>query len=73
MMCIIAGTSVDQLACVRFGLITPDTKLEDLVQMVFATGRNIEESSKACYYITYKAVVKLFIDELTLKNLCWVC
>ena len=34
------------LACVRFGLIRDNTDLNDLVELVFATGKEVEESSR---------------------------
>ena len=38
--------SRESLACVRFGLITEDTDLEELIALVYTTGREVEESSK---------------------------
>ena len=34
------------LYCIRFGLVTADTDLEELIGMVVATGKDVEESSK---------------------------
>ena len=40
------GTSSENLACVRFGLITDETDLEELIALVYTTGKEVEESSK---------------------------
>lgn len=40
------GKSPDSMACSRFGLITQDTDMEELIGLVYATGKEIEESSK---------------------------
>ena len=40
------GTSTEALACVRFGLITEETDLEELIALVYTTGKEVEESSK---------------------------
>lgn len=42
----LSGESLDGLACIRFGMVTEDTDIEDLVSMVYETGREVEESSK---------------------------
>jgi len=51
------GTTRDSLSCVRFGLITDDTDLEELIGLVYSTGREIEDSSKvrACYKYLHTA------------------
>ena len=41
------------LYCVRFGLVTADTDLEELIAMVYASGKEVEESSKVCWLLTY--------------------
>jgi len=41
-----AGHSEDSLACARFGLITEETDLEELIALVYTTGKEVEESSK---------------------------
>lgn len=40
------GEGIDGLECVRFGMVTEDTDMEELVTMVDKTGKEIEESSK---------------------------
>ena len=40
------GTSSEALACVRFGLITDETDLEELIALVYTIGKEVEESSK---------------------------
>ena len=41
-----AGHSEEGLACARFGLITEETDLEELIALVYTTGKEMEESSK---------------------------
>jgi hypothetical protein len=45
-MIIVLGKTDDDLAYCRFGLITPATDVEELVALVYATGKEIEESSR---------------------------
>jgi len=40
------GRTSDGLACARFGLISQDTDMEELLGLVYATGKEIEESSR---------------------------
>ena len=40
------GRTHDGLACARFGLISQDTDMEELLGLVYATGKEIEESSR---------------------------
>ncbi|XP_076459131.1 putative pyridoxal-dependent decarboxylase domain-containing protein 2 [Babylonia areolata] len=40
------GQTEEGRVCVKFGLITRDTDVEELVQLVQSTGREVEESSK---------------------------
>ena len=42
------GVTSSGLYCVRFGLVTADTDLEELIAMVYAHGKEVEESSKVC-------------------------
>ena len=46
---LLTGQSVDGLACVRFGLITEETDLEELIALVYTTGKEVEESSKVSF------------------------
>ncbi|XP_021203994.1 pyridoxal-dependent decarboxylase domain-containing protein 1 isoform X1 [Bombyx mori] len=41
------GDGDDQMACVRFGMVTADTDVDELLDLVVAAGREVEESSKA--------------------------
>ena len=40
------GQTEDGVSCVRFGLITQHTDLEELIALVYTTGKEVEESSK---------------------------
>jgi len=42
----VAGVTSSGLNCVRFGLVTADTDLEELIAIVYANGKQVEESSK---------------------------
>ena len=42
----LTGQTEEGLVCVKFGLITEDTDLDDLVEMVQSAGKDVEESSK---------------------------
>ena len=42
------GFTSDDLACARFGLIAQDTDMEELLGLVYTTGKEIEESSRVC-------------------------
>ena len=41
--------TLETLACVRFGLIMDETDLEELIALVFTTGKEVEESSKVSH------------------------
>ncbi|KAL1130695.1 hypothetical protein AAG570_011936 [Ranatra chinensis] len=41
------GEGGDGLACVRFGMVTSDTDVSELLQLVVSAGQDIEESGKA--------------------------
>ena len=41
-----AGVTESGVNCIRFGLVTHDTDLEELIAVVLKTGREVEESSK---------------------------
>jgi hypothetical protein len=43
---LLIGITPGGLYCIRFGLVTADTDLEELIGMVVAAGKEIEESSK---------------------------
>lgn len=40
------GQTESGLYCVRFGLVTMDTDLEELIAIVYTTGKDVEESSR---------------------------
>ncbi|XP_052834454.1 pyridoxal-dependent decarboxylase domain-containing protein 1 isoform X1 [Octopus bimaculoides] len=40
------GQCADNIACVKFGLITADTEIDELVSLVETVGKQLEESSK---------------------------
>ncbi|CAL1526299.1 unnamed protein product [Lymnaea stagnalis] len=40
------GHNAEGIVCVRFGLITSDTDVDELVSLVYSTGKEVEESSK---------------------------
>lgn len=41
-----SGEGSDGLACVRFGMVTADTDVAELLSLVQSTGRKEEESTK---------------------------
>ena len=43
---LLTGQTDDGMNCVRFGLITEETDLEELIALVYTTGKEVEESSK---------------------------
>lgn len=54
------------MICVRFGLITEDTDVSELVSLVFSTGREVEESSKVRTIVLESSIVPiclLFSDQ----------
>ncbi|XP_064633876.1 putative pyridoxal-dependent decarboxylase domain-containing protein 2 isoform X2 [Lineus longissimus] len=55
------GKTDDDVAYSRFGLITPATDVEELVALVYATGKEIEESSR--YLEKMADMIKKGIDE----------
>ncbi|KAL7029628.1 hypothetical protein ACKWTF_006299 [Chironomus riparius] len=40
------GESIDGLACIRFGMVTSETDIEELLDLVISAGNEIQESSK---------------------------
>ncbi|KAF2344220.1 hypothetical protein FHG87_025024 [Trinorchestia longiramus] len=61
MLC--AGEGRDGLSCVRFGMVTEDTDLQELLALVLNTGKEIESSSKFIEQMTQ--VVKKGIETAT--------
>ena len=47
------GVTSSGLYCVRFGLVTADTDLEELIAMVYANGKEVEESSKVSLFLSW--------------------
>ncbi|OWF47610.1 putative pyridoxal-dependent decarboxylase domain-containing protein 2 [Mizuhopecten yessoensis] len=54
------GFTDNDVACVKFGLITEDTSIESLLELVCVTGKEVEDSSK--YLETLAEVVKHGIE-----------
>ncbi|XP_033734723.1 putative pyridoxal-dependent decarboxylase domain-containing protein 2 [Pecten maximus] len=54
------GFTDNDVACVKFGLITEDTSIESLLEMVCVSGKEVEDSSK--YLETLAEVVKQGIE-----------
>ncbi|KAK7492827.1 hypothetical protein BaRGS_00015965 [Batillaria attramentaria] len=55
------GQAEDGRVCVKFGLITQETDVEELVQLVQTTGREVEESSK--FLETMSEMIRKGIEE----------
>ncbi|XP_076334791.1 putative pyridoxal-dependent decarboxylase domain-containing protein 2 isoform X3 [Tachypleus tridentatus] len=55
------GEGDDGMLCVRFGMVTDDLDMEDLVNLVLSTGQELEESSKLLESMA--EVVKQGIEE----------
>lgn len=51
----VVGKTSNDLYCVRFGLVTGDTDIEELLGLVYTTAKEVEESSKVRGVVT-KAV-----------------
>lgn len=49
---LLPGEGSDGLNCVRFGMVTVDTDLSELLSLVLSTGREVERSSR-------------FLDQMT--------
>ncbi|PSN50728.1 Pyridoxal-dependent decarboxylase domain-containing protein 1 [Blattella germanica] len=58
------GEGTDGLVCVRFGMVTVDTDVEDLLGLVVTVGREVEESSR--FLETMTEIVKKGIEAATL-------
>ncbi|CAB3253059.1 unnamed protein product [Arctia plantaginis] len=46
------GDGDDGLACVRFGMVTEDTDVDELLDLVISAGKEVEESSRALTNMT---------------------
>ncbi|XP_034830377.1 pyridoxal-dependent decarboxylase domain-containing protein 1 [Maniola hyperantus] len=46
------GDGEDGMACVRFGMVTADTDVDELLDLVISAGKDVEENSKALVDMT---------------------
>ncbi|XP_058063909.1 pyridoxal-dependent decarboxylase domain-containing protein 1 isoform X2 [Anopheles bellator] len=58
------GESSDGLICVRFGMVTSDTDIEELLELVISTARSIQEHSKILD--TMSKILKKGIEAATI-------
>ncbi|XP_063240985.1 pyridoxal-dependent decarboxylase domain-containing protein 1 isoform X2 [Bacillus rossius redtenbacheri] len=58
------GEGADTLVCVRFGMVTADTDVEELLGLVVSVGRDLVESSR--FLETMTEIVKKGIETATL-------
>ncbi|KDR24299.1 putative pyridoxal-dependent decarboxylase domain-containing protein 2 [Zootermopsis nevadensis] len=58
------GEGTDGLVCVRFGMVTTDTDVEELLGLVVTMGQEVEESSR--FLETMTEIVKKGIEAATL-------
>ncbi|KAK3601847.1 hypothetical protein CHS0354_041770 [Potamilus streckersoni] len=56
------GHTSDGQVCVKFGLITEDTDVEKLIDLVYSTGKEVEESSK--YLESMSDIIKRGIEAV---------
>lgn len=61
-----SGEGSDSLACVRFGMVTADTDVAELLSLVQSTGRKEEESTK--YIDSMAELVKKGMGKVTFKS-----
>lgn len=57
------GEGVDGLTCVRFGMVTQDIDIEELLGLVITVGRKVQENSKVLDSMT--EIVKKGIETVT--------
>ncbi|KAF4521189.1 hypothetical protein B566_EDAN010651 [Ephemera danica] len=57
------GEGIDGLVCVRFGMVTAETDVEELLGLVESVGREVEESSR--YLESLTEIVKKGIETAT--------
>ncbi|XP_044731639.1 putative pyridoxal-dependent decarboxylase domain-containing protein 2 [Chrysoperla carnea] len=64
------GEDIDGLACVRFGLVTDDTDIEELLSLVIDTGKAVEENSKIIDSMTeiVKKGIETAMQDLQKEN-----
>lgn len=61
-----SGEGSDGLACVRFGMVTADTDVAELLSLVQSTGRKEEESTKyidSMAELVKKGMIKINVDK----------
>uniref|UniRef100_A0A6M2DG56 Pyridoxal-dependent decarboxylase domain-containing protein 1 n=1 Tax=Xenopsylla cheopis TaxID=163159 RepID=A0A6M2DG56_XENCH len=58
------GEGIDGLICVRFGMVTAETDVEELLGLVMSVGRSVQESSRVMDSMT--EIVKKGIEAATL-------
>uniref|UniRef100_A0A2M4A2B9 Pyridoxal-dependent decarboxylase domain-containing protein 1 n=1 Tax=Anopheles triannulatus TaxID=58253 RepID=A0A2M4A2B9_9DIPT len=58
------GESSDGLICVRFGMVTSETDIEELLELVISTARSIQENSKVLD--TMSEILKKGIEAATM-------
>nr|CAD7395717.1 unnamed protein product [Timema poppensis] len=58
------GEGTDNLVCVRFGMVTAETDVEELLGLVVNVGKEVEESSK--FIETMTEIVKKGIETATM-------
>lgn len=59
------GEDADNLTCVRFGMVTEDTDVNELLELVIDAGKAIQEDSKAL--VSMSEIVKKGIEAATLE------
>ena len=62
------GFTSDNLACARFGLIAEDTDMEELLGLVYTTGKEIEESSRVCITSFYNLLALALVGNSHVKG-----
>jgi hypothetical protein len=60
----IAGEGEDGLICVRFGMVTAETDVEELLNLVVTTGKEVEESSRFLESLTEIVKKGLFKSKI---------
>lgn len=62
------GEGADGLICVRFGMVTEDTDVEELLDLVISVGRSVQENSRVLD--TMSEIVKKVCKCIGIK---WIC
>ena len=63
-MCVCAGFTDEDVACVKFGLVTEDTDVTELIELVQTLGQEVEDSARvrqpfSCMIINKKNAVDI--------------